>query len=195
MKCSTIMHQSIPSTNIPPGGKLPGNVFEVVKNPASGQKFSAKARPLAQSSTYPRGNFRSSQPCQLITSKFLSFTEIKPYFVIGCLLARAPDFYVQFCDRSTVCRPSDRCWFRLWYYTCSKLIEFDDVIIWKTKKTWNCLYLGSELKSKTEIWYLEVIYDADFDYATEIRSDHQNRSNLMTPSFWDNENIKLPISC
>ena len=32
-----------------------------------------------------------------------------------------------------------------------KLIEFDDVIILKTKKTLNCLYLGNELKHKTEI--------------------------------------------
>ena len=29
---------------------------------------------------------------------------------------------------------------------------------------------------------LEVIYDADFDYATEIRINCQNRLNLMTPS-------------
>ena len=50
-------------------------------------------------------------------------------------------------------------------------------------KTWNCLYLGNELKYETEIWYLEVICDVDLDYATEIRIDHQNRLNLMTSSF------------
>ena len=35
-----VMHQSIPSTNIPPG-----NFFKVVKFPAPGQKIFAKVRP------------------------------------------------------------------------------------------------------------------------------------------------------
>ena len=48
-----IMHQSIPSTNIPPG-RPPGKFFKVVKNPALGQNFSAKAQPLGQENTYPR---------------------------------------------------------------------------------------------------------------------------------------------
>ena len=29
-------------------------------------------------------------------------------------------------------------------------------------KIWNCLYLGNKLKYDSEIWYLEVTYDADF---------------------------------
>ena len=37
---------------------------------------------------------------------------------------------------------------------------------------------------ETEIWYIEVIFHADFNYATEIRMDRQNRSNLRTSSFW-----------
>ena len=42
----SVMHQSIPSANIPLGpGKPPGNFFEVVKSPAPGQNFPAKARP------------------------------------------------------------------------------------------------------------------------------------------------------
>ena len=41
------MPQSIPGANIPPG-KLPGNFFNVVKSPAPGQNFYAKARPLGQ---------------------------------------------------------------------------------------------------------------------------------------------------
>ena len=47
-----LMHQSIPSANIPPG-----KFFEVVKSPAPGQNFSAKARPPGQGNTYPRGVF------------------------------------------------------------------------------------------------------------------------------------------
>ena len=38
------MYQSIPSTNIPPG-QTSGKFLEVVESPATGQKFSAKARP------------------------------------------------------------------------------------------------------------------------------------------------------
>ena len=55
-KCAipTIMHQSVPSTNIPPG-RPPGKFFKVVKNPALGQNVSAKARPPGQENTYPRG--------------------------------------------------------------------------------------------------------------------------------------------
>ena len=34
-------------------------------------------------------------------------------------------------------------------------------------------YLGNELKNETEIWYSEVIYNADFGYATEIRISFQ----------------------
>ena len=41
---TSVMHQSIPSTNIPPG-VTPGNFFKVVKFPSSGQKIFAKLRP------------------------------------------------------------------------------------------------------------------------------------------------------
>ena len=37
------MHQSIPSVNILPG-QTPGKFFKVVKSPASGQNFPARAR-------------------------------------------------------------------------------------------------------------------------------------------------------
>ena len=39
------------------------------------------------------------------------------------------------------------------------------------------------MKYDPEICYVEVVYDADFDYATEIRINCQNLSYLMTPSF------------
>ena len=39
----------------PPPGRPPGKFFKVVKNPAPGQNFSAKARPPGQENTYPRG--------------------------------------------------------------------------------------------------------------------------------------------
>ena len=39
----------------PPPGRPPGKFFKVVKNPAPGQNFSAKARPQGQENTYPRG--------------------------------------------------------------------------------------------------------------------------------------------
>ena len=41
----TLMHQSIPSTNIPPPGLTPGEFFKVVKFPVPGQKMFAKLRP------------------------------------------------------------------------------------------------------------------------------------------------------
>ena len=49
------MHQSIPSTNIPPG-----NFFKVVKFPAPGQKIFAKLRPQGKRNRQkprPRGQF------------------------------------------------------------------------------------------------------------------------------------------
>ena len=60
------------------------------------------------------------------------------------------------------------------------MIEFDDVIILKTMKKWNCQNLGDEINYEVGIWYVEVAYDADFGYGTEIRINCQNRSNLMT---------------
>ena len=39
------MHQSIPSTNIPPPRADPRGIFKVVKFPAPGQKIFAKSRP------------------------------------------------------------------------------------------------------------------------------------------------------
>ena len=47
------MHQSIPSTNIPPG-LTPGEFFKVVKFPAPGQKIFAKLRPGAKNRQKPR---------------------------------------------------------------------------------------------------------------------------------------------
>ena len=46
------MHQSIPSAGIPPG-QTPREFFEVVKNPAPEQNFSAKALPPGQENTNP----------------------------------------------------------------------------------------------------------------------------------------------
>ena len=46
-----VMHQSIPSTNIPPPGWPPGNFFKVVKFPAPpGQKMFAKLQPRGKKS-------------------------------------------------------------------------------------------------------------------------------------------------
>ena len=68
-----VMHQSIPSANIPPGKPL-GNFFEVVKSPAPGQNFPAKARPLGQKTPTPGEYFRkSSQPFLLIGVEILGF--------------------------------------------------------------------------------------------------------------------------
>ena len=50
-------------------------------------------------------------------------------------------------------------------------MEFDDVIIVKTMKTYNCLYLSDKMKRKDEICYQEVIYYADFD--NSIKSFNQ----------------------
>ena len=66
------MHQLIPSASIPE--QTPGVFFEVVKSPAPGQIFSAKARPPGQENTYPREYFeRSSQLFLLIGVEILEF--------------------------------------------------------------------------------------------------------------------------
>ena len=39
------------------------------------------------------------------------------------------------------------------------------------------------MKYETEIWYVGLAYDADFDDSSEIRIKPQNRSNSMTSSF------------
>ena len=68
-----IMHQSIPSANIPPS-KPAGKFFEAVKSPAPVQNFSAKARPLGQENTYPGEDFeRPSQLFLLIGVEILEF--------------------------------------------------------------------------------------------------------------------------
>ena len=36
-----------------------------------------------------------------------------------------------------------------------------------------CQYLGNEIKYEVQIWYPEVIYDADIDYCTQIRMNEQ----------------------
>ena len=62
------------------------------------------------------------------------------------------------------------------------MIEFDEVIILKTMEKWNCQYLGKEMKYEAEICNVEVAYDADFGYGSDIRITCQNRSNLMMSS-------------
>ena len=57
--------------------------------------------------------------------------------------------------------------------TSSMLLKFestesDEVIILKTLKMGNCQYLGNKMKYEAAICYVEVAYDVDFDYATEI---------------------------
>ena len=47
-----------------------------------------------------------------------------------------------------------------------KSITFDDVII--LKENMKCQYLGNETKYEAELWYMEVIHNADFDYYVEI---------------------------
>ena len=51
-----------------------------------------------------------------------------------------------------------------------------------------------DMKYETEIGYLEVIYDADSVYATEIRINCQTDGIRWHHYCWDNKNIKLPIS-
>ena len=46
------------------------------------------------------------------------------------------------------------------------------------------IYLGNDMKCETVIWYLEVVCDADSDYATEIQINWQNYRNLMMSSLW-----------
>ena len=53
-------------------------------------------------------------------------------------------------------------------------MEFDDVITVKTMKTYNCLYLGNEMKYEDEICYQEVIYDTDFGNGIKILINWQN---------------------
>ena len=43
-----------------------------------------------------------------------------------------------------------------------------------------CQYLGNEIRYESEICYLGVAYDADFDYCIGIRINQQNWSSLMT---------------
>ena len=52
-------------------------------------------------------------------------------------------------------------------------MEFDDVIIVKTMKTQNCLYLGNEMTCKNEICCQEVIYYADLDNGIKILTNWQ----------------------
>ena len=58
----------------PPPGKPPGNFFEVVKSPAPGQNFPAKARLPGQKTPNPGEYFRrSSQPFLLTNVEILGF--------------------------------------------------------------------------------------------------------------------------
>ena len=58
------------------------------------------------------------------------------------------------------------------------MIEFDNVIILKKTKKWNCQYLGNEMKYEAEICYVEVFYYADFDYGMEIRNSNQQSKSI-----------------
>ena len=60
---SFVMHQSIPSTNIPPR-LTPGEFFKIVKFPAPGQKIFAKSRPRGKKidkTSAPGDNFVNLQ--------------------------------------------------------------------------------------------------------------------------------------
>ena len=96
------------------------------------------------------------------------------------------------------CRGNLWCWFRFWCWNLkplSKSIEFDDVIILKTMKTWKCQYVGNRIKYTGEIWHMEVIHNADFDYYIEIGNNWQIVRIWWLPHFEDrNKNMKLPIS-
>ena len=54
------------------------------------------------------------------------------------------------------------------FESTDKFNRINDVIILKTMKTRNCQYLGNTITYEVEIWYVEVIYDADLDYGIEI---------------------------
>ena len=43
-------------------------------------------------------------------------------------------------------------------------------------KIWNCQYLGDKVKYEAEFCYVEVAYDADFDYSTEEDSNQLSKS-------------------
>ena len=67
-------------------GKPPGNFFEVVKSPAPGQNFSAKARPQGKKAPTPGEYFRrSSQPFLLIGVEILRFCRNQTLKKIGRL--------------------------------------------------------------------------------------------------------------
>ena len=80
------MHQSIPSAGIPPKQNA-REFFEVVKNPAPGQNFSAKALPLGQENTNPGEYFeRSSQFFLLIGVEILEFCRNQTFKKTGRLI-------------------------------------------------------------------------------------------------------------
>ena len=76
----------------------------------------------------------------------------------------------------------------------SNSIEFDDVIILKTMKTWNCQYLGNRIKYIAKIWYVGVIHNFDFGCYIEIGNNWKIGRIWWRPHSEDNENMKLPIS-
>ena len=70
----------------PPPWETPGEFFEVVKSPAPGQNFPAKARPPGQKTRAPREYFRrSSQPFLLIGVEILRFCRNQTLKRIGRL--------------------------------------------------------------------------------------------------------------
>ena len=72
---ATIHNASINSKREHPPGQTPGGFFKVVKSPAPGQNFPAKARPLGQKKTPTPGEYfrKSSQPFLLMGVEILGF--------------------------------------------------------------------------------------------------------------------------
>ena len=74
-----------------PPGRPPRKFFKVVKNPAPGQNFSAKARPPGQENTYP-GEYceRSSQLFLLVGVEILEFCRFQTLKRTGRLFKSYP---------------------------------------------------------------------------------------------------------
>ena len=81
------MHQFQARTSPPPPGKPPGKFFEVVKSPALGQNFPAKARPPWGKETPTPGEYfrRSGQLFLLIGVEILGFCRNQTQKRIGRL--------------------------------------------------------------------------------------------------------------
>ena len=82
----SVCYASVNSKREHPPGQTPGNSFEVVKSPAPGQNFPAKARLPEQKTPTPGEYFRrSSQPFLLIGVEILGFCRSQTLKRIGRL--------------------------------------------------------------------------------------------------------------